>query len=110
MDLTYDEYVSLGGKLSDTDFLSNINKSKGFINGLARIYTVSYSDENIKFALSELVDTFQAETNSESDTLAFTAGSYSEKTVKASKSINYPKKRYDIASRYLEISRVAKRW
>ena len=103
--MTYDEYKALGGKLSDSDFLANINKASGYVASLSRSYRVTYSDSNLDFALVELTDTFQQELESESDTIAFSVGSYSEKTVKSSKSINYRQKRYEIASRYLEISR-----
>jgi len=103
--MTYDEYAALGGKLTSDNFLSNINKATGYVSSLGRKFHVTYADENLNYALVELVDSFQQEIESESDTLAFTSGSYSEKTVKSSKSINFNQKRYEIASRYLEISR-----
>ena len=103
--MTYDEYRALGGKLSSDSFLANIQKAKGYVSSLSRKFNVTYADDNLDFALVELVDSFQQEIESESDTLSFTSGSYSEKTVKSSKSVNFNHKRYEIASRYLEISR-----
>ena len=103
--MTYDEYTALNGTLSESNFNANINKANGYISSLSRKFKVTYADDNLDFALVELVDSFQQEIESESDTLAFTAGSYSEKTVKSSKSVNFNHKRYEIASRYLNISR-----
>lgn len=106
MKLTYDEYLSFGGKLSANDFLSNIKKSIAYVNKLARMYSVSYSDDNVKFALGELTDTFKAEQDAESSSISYTAGSYSEKEVQGV-TVNYEEKRYRIAQTYLDISRVA---
>lgn len=109
MYITYDEYRTLGGRLGELDFLSNVKKAVAYVNKLASIYTVTYADENIQFALAELTDTFQAEINAESESVSISIGSYSKKTSNK-KDVNYEVKRYEIASRYLEISRVAKRW
>ena len=104
MKLTYDEYVSFGGKLSESDFLSNIKKSIAYVNRLARMYKVTYNDDNVKFALGELTDTFQAEQDSEGESVSFTVGSYSEKKTKRT-NVDYESKRYRIAQTYLDISR-----
>lgn len=106
MKLTYDEYKTFGGKLGENAFLSNIRKAIAYVGKLARIYTVSYTDENLKFALADLTDTFNAEGEKELEIESFSAGSYSEK--KAQVDINYESKRYQIANTYLEISRVVK--
>ena len=89
--------------------MSNIKKAVYYVKRLASVYRVTYADDNIKFALAELTDTFQAEADSESESVSVTIGSYSKKTSNK-KDVDYVTKRYEIASRYLDISRVARRW